>query len=652
MIMSVFRVALAALFYLAAQTGLEAPAAGQSDLSSRSPGSPRLVITVKPEKLVLGESTGATVRARVRSATGTPVEDAVIRLHVNVGTFSKFNAPKPGEISAGYLPPEVFFPQLAVIAAVAHTKAGVIHGWTVLPLWGSGRAEVYSRPQASVKVTIGKAVFGPVIADKLGHASVPVIVPPGIGHALARKRKIDLKVTNMCRVSAIADEEKLVAGGGRSAQLRIYATDALGKPAREAAVGLKANRGSISKAEKLAEGVYRAEYVPPTKVADGHVLVSVFLEGDRASTDQVEFLIVPGAPARLVLQAQPASYTAGQKKQIRLALQVFDSFGNPTSAGVMLKSDLGKISEVVQAGEGRYQAGLSLPDSFVKKSKARIQASIPDGPHAEAVIELKSAGAARIEFEKRRETLVADGDTEVRLKLSVLDSFGNSVPGLKLKASASEGSLSAVTESDGQYVLSFTPPQKHLSGHARLQVSSEGLSASTEIDLLGKVYLLNLSPQVGFVTNFGNLNAPYFSGQASLNLSFLGRGFFLLVEGGYYFSNQEASSQGIKSSLWVAPFTGSLAYRFDVHDIVYLFAAAGGGAYFAGTSTRLGDQPAMSRSTTIGGAQATIGAGVLLGPGRATLQLRCIYTESPNIEELSGNIGGLAVLAGYQFGIF
>jgi hypothetical protein len=191
-----------------------------------------------------------------------------------------------------------------------------------------------------------------------------------------------------------------------------------------------------------------------------------------------------------------------------------------------------------------------------------------------------------------------------------------------------------------------------LPGHANLQVYSEGLSASTEIGLLGEVYMLSLSPHVGFLTNFGNLNAPYFSGEASLNLPFLGRGFFFLVECGYYFSSQEDSGQDITSSLWVVPFTGSLAYRFSVHDIVHLFAAVGGGAYFAGTSTAVGDQPAVERNITKGGAQAAVGAGVLLGPGRATLQVRYIYAESVGIEELSGNIGGWAILAGYQLGLF
>jgi hypothetical protein len=604
---------------------------------------------------VLGQSKGAVILAWVESSTGSIVQDAVIHLHVNTGKLSKVEKSGPGRVKASYSPPAEFFPQLAVIAAVARTGAGTVHGWTVLPLWGSGKADVYSRPYASVKVTIGEDVFGPVKADKNGYVSIPVIVPPGIRQAMAGKRKIDLKVPDICRVSAIADQQKLVAGSGFPARMRIYVVDGSGQPAREASVGLETKRGSVSRAEKVAEGVYSAEYRPPARVAGGRAVVTVFLQGDEASRDQVEFHIVPGPPARMALQARPSSYTAGGNQPVSLSVDVFDSAGNPASAELSWQSDIGNVEGTEAAGPGRYRASLSLPDFFGDKKEARIRvlASTESKEiQADTNVELNVAAPKRIQPQEPEEPLEADGRTETKLRISVLDHFGNNVPGMKLSASASEGSVGAVSEGGGHYQVGYIPPFRRKPGRVRLELSSGELNASMEVELLERVPLLGLSPNVGYLTNFGHLNAPYFSGEVSLNLPFLGRGFFFLVECGYYFSNQEASGQDIVSKLWVLPITGALAYRFRVHDIVHLFAAVGGGAYLTGTSTRVLDQPAIERSTTKGGAQASVGAGVLLGPGRVTLQIRYIYAESSGIEEISGNIGGLAILAGYQLGIF
>jgi hypothetical protein len=633
------------------------PAVAQKSSTPEPKGSPRITFNVKPEKLTLGEFSSAQFVIRAEKADGVPLQGADMRVHVNVGKLTYVKSTGPGEITAVYVPPKKFFPQFAILTAVAKSKDTTVRGWTVLPLWGQGDAEVISRPRASVKVRIGKDTFGPVKADRYGRANIPVIVPPGIRNAKAGKRTIDLKVPAFNRITAIADDAILTADGRHKTAIWIYAITNLGKPEPRVLLRIQADRGTLSEPTLVEKGVYQVEYTPPVQVGDGRTKALVSLKGDPASVYQVEFQIVAGTPDNMSIRAEPATFTAGQKDPVRVQLELSDRKGNPTTVKPALQVDIGTAGPVKSIKPGHFQAIVNFPDFFGTRSQAQIEASVPTIEakvlRAKTTVELQPAAARRISFQDETDSLLADGKTGKKILLDVTDDYGNPVQGVELETSASVGTVSkAGGRDDRKYQVEYMPPMLRQPSSAVVRVSGMGLEAEKKLELVEQYYWFSIAPRVGFQTNFGHLNSPYFSAELSIHLPFIFRGFVVGFESGYYYSNRADSESGISSSLAVVPFNGLLGYKFKVHDRVSLNITAGVGAYLANNSLSMEGQPKIKRQTFALGYHVSLEAGFLLGPGHISLQVRYAFVDAYGVEDLSGNIGGLVALAGYQFGLF
>ena len=106
-----------------------------------------LRLSVSPARLLLGTDTEAKLRIEVEPGTGQ------VEAWASVGVVGEPKAIGSGVFEARYSPPRQRFPQLAILAVLAQTGAGPVHGWIVLPLWGQGAAEVRTRPATPVTST-------------------------------------------------------------------------------------------------------------------------------------------------------------------------------------------------------------------------------------------------------------------------------------------------------------------------------------------------------------------------------------------------------------------------------------------------------------------------------------------------------------------
>lgn len=617
-------------------------------------GPARVVVSVEPDKLLLGDQKQATVRVRVVNLQGSPVDGARIRLRASVGRLEEVAPCGPGEVTAIYRPPERFFPQIAILMAVAAVgPEDTVHGRAVLPLWGRGEARVYSRPRVPVKVSIAGREYGPVTTDRLGVVSVPVEVPPGYRKARAGKRTIELDMPPMKRIGMMAGHERLAADGTQSTVVRVYVVAPLGKPDADAAVEMQAGRGSLDEPRCVDAGVFEARYTPPTKVGDGRVEIAAVVRGERGQRDEIDLALVPGEPAGLELAAEPGIYRAGSGTRVRITARVFDAGGNPAPADLHLGTDLGAVDKPVRTGPGCYQSAYAPPDYFGGKQEVRLRASTATGVRTEAGVTLRPAVPAGIRFDRMPGTVLADGKSATWLVVAPCDAHGNPVPGARVEASASKGDLSIVdTDGDGRTTLVFVPPLLYEQSSALLQVSAGRAHGVVQLDLVAAVHPLAASLRAGYLTNFGNLHAPCFTAELDLHLPFLGRGFFLRGAGGYYFYRSTDEGLDVSSSLHGVAATAALVYRLEPSGSVYLQAALGGGALVLLSSTSLAGDPAVEERTVLPAVTGSVGAGLRAGPGWVNLRLGYLHARSPGSATVSGEAGGLSILAGYELGLF
>jgi hypothetical protein len=135
-------------------------------------------VTATPAQVVLGRDTA--VELRVEVPVGTPA----LRASASVGTLTALPAPAPEVQAWRWVPPDIRYPLLAVVAFWVDTPGSPPEVTTLhLPLLGRTTLQVATARGAEVVVRIGEARFGPVRANGRGKAQVPVEVPPGVKEA-------------------------------------------------------------------------------------------------------------------------------------------------------------------------------------------------------------------------------------------------------------------------------------------------------------------------------------------------------------------------------------------------------------------------------------------------------------------------------------
>ncbi len=234
--------------------------------------------TATPDALVLGKDAGCDLEVRAPGA-------ARVAITASVGLVSEVES-KDGLFHARYTPPALNAPSVALLLAVVD---GSTLWWLSLPLSGSDTLPLETRPQAKVEVEIAGKTFGPVVADRKGNASVPVIVPPGVRearlHIIDRlgnraDKPLDLEPPPFSRLRLAARAG--VATSASPTEVEIFVVQSDGRPDRHAAVSVASDRGEVLPAEMIAPGVYLARILAPAGESQGELVLEAKASGQLA----------------------------------------------------------------------------------------------------------------------------------------------------------------------------------------------------------------------------------------------------------------------------------------------------------------------------------------------------------------------------------
>ncbi len=137
-------------------------------------------VTAAPAQVVLGQDKAVVVQVKV--PRGTPP----LRAMASTGSLQPLPATARGVYSYRWVPPDIRYPLLAVLAFWVDSPTGPPKVTTVhIPLLGRTTLDVATDVGAGAEVVVQVADmrFGPVLTNRKGRAQVQVEVPPGVREA-------------------------------------------------------------------------------------------------------------------------------------------------------------------------------------------------------------------------------------------------------------------------------------------------------------------------------------------------------------------------------------------------------------------------------------------------------------------------------------
>jgi hypothetical protein len=603
-----------------------------------------------------------------------------LRLYVSRGAVEAPGAVSPGVWRARFTPPERRFPQLAILAAVATDAAGAaLHGWTVLPLWGAGVAEVRARPGAEVFLTVEGERFGPVRADARGRAEVPVLVPPTAGAAYYGTRPVPLGLPPVPRIHALAERQRVRADREERVVVRLYAVSPDGRPRAEPPRQPQVSLGALGPLRVVAPGVFEADWTLPAGPAGEASLLAP--DGEGLPPARLVLARESGPARDFALRALPAELVAAEGAEVRVEVEARDAAGNPAEApaGLAVRTPLGAVA-LEASGEGRWVGRLPVAPSFagrtalalVLEADARAEGApgegareageqggaqpAPGGGLSRAEVALLPGAPARLTATPEAgQPLVADGRTPLQLAVRLTDAWGNPVPapeGPEVRADAAAGTARLSAQGAGGWRLALDVPRAHAPVRARVALTHGALRTETEVPLRPWRPRLTLTAGAGAVGPVATAAAP----SATVQLAFwpggaLPEGLGLALEGGALGLGGAAGAapglEGLTASassvlLGVGPAWRTLAPWGE--------AWASAGPLLARVVSRVELAPGLplEEGAWTAGAEAAVGTGLRLGPGLPFVELRARWLSDPSLLGLRGTLRAVGLQLGYR----
>lgn len=603
-----------------------------------------------PGHLLLGVDREAEVRIQVDpSATG-------LELFVSAGELGPLTREGPGVYRAVYVPPRQKLPLQVIVTALGKGAKGVLDGWTVLPLWGQGEAEVRTRPGAPVTLQVGEQTFGPIEADASGLAHIPVKVPPGVHEAFFGRRRIDLGVPPQPFVHPVTERRELRADREETVNIRLYTLKPEGGPSRSRALSLSASRGSVSAPAELEPGVSIVRWtVPPGPV--GILELKGSVSGEPRGTFGVRLAAVAGPPQHFEMRVDRKELVAAEEVRVAVEVSARDAVGNPAKAALRLEAELGSGAVLTERRPGEYTGALVLTPGFGGREtlELRLLAEGISEPVLTRTLTLRAAEPARVTLESLQPMLVADGKTEAVWRISVADRFGNPVREPRPQATPSDGSVSKLLPNEpGSYVLRYVPPEARVDHLSRLEVRAGQAKGWGELPLLHRRPVLLVAARAGLMTNFADVRAP----SAGLRLEawpmpslpVVG----VLLDTSYlrFSRTGGAGVPGFTGLNEQLDTTVALGLRTLRMQGIQGWVAAGPSLARVRSRATLGTGPELEEGTWVLGGQAMAGASLSLGRGQPFLEARFCWFADPSLHVLRGSLRGVGLSLGYRHEIF
>ncbi|HEY0095316.1 MAG TPA: hypothetical protein VGB96_13370, partial [Archangium sp.] len=277
-------------------------------------------IQCDPGHVLLGVDREVEVRIELDpQATG-------LELFASRGEVGPVTQVKPGVFRATYVPPRQSIPLEVILVALARGQEGTLDGWSVLPLWGQGVAEVRTRAGAPVTLQVGGQSFGPVHANAAGLARIPVAVPPGVHEAFFGKRRIDLGVPPQPFLHAVAERREVRADREETVAIRLYSLKPGGAPPRQEAFSV--TRGTVSAPAGLEPGVFLLRWTVPPGPA-GSLELKGSVTGDKRGAVGVRLVAVPGPARHFEMRVDHEELIASEDVRLAVEVSARDAAGNP-----------------------------------------------------------------------------------------------------------------------------------------------------------------------------------------------------------------------------------------------------------------------------------------------------------------------------------
>jgi hypothetical protein len=479
--------------------------------AAETAGGGALRFTTDPPELVLGRDVAAELRI------AAPPEVAEIELTASAGRIEGLHRLPAGGFAARYRPPPERFPRVALVAALGRGSAGTLDGWIAIPLLGQADARVHARPGTEISLQVADRSFGPRRAGKDGIAVIPIVVPPGVREAHHGFRPIDLRVPDTSLLHVAAERATLRADLAGEVKAHVYVVAPHGAARRGDVPVLEPSRGEVAISPR-EPGAFEVTWRLPPGPAGEERLVAR-LPGSAASRAVVRVETVAGPPATVAVAFDREELVAGSATEVSVTARVLDAAGNSVPAKVALAADTGTLTSVAERSPGRFEATLRLPSSFGGRRAAVVTARAPDaGIGGSRALPLVPAAPASARFTPADVVVLADGNRDASLRLSVVDRFENPVPRLTPAVSAARGRILEVTsEEPGVYLVRYSPPSVEKRTAERLEVELHGVKARADLVLVPPRRGLSVETGAGAALDVrGRFAGPSLSAAAEL----------------------------------------------------------------------------------------------------------------------------------------
>ena len=608
-----------------------------------------LSLRADPPRLVLSGPASAEI-----SLAGAP-DGARVELWTSAGALTEPRRAPDGTFRATYRPPRQRFPRVALLLATVRTNGAQERAWLALPIVSSDVLSLATKPSSAVEVTIADTVFGPVRADRAGNVKVPVRVPPGVRTAHVHVRdpfgnenetSFDLRPPPFQRVHVLASATEASWADADPVALEIFAVAADGRPASAAELTVAADRGRIGAVEEIGPGVFRSSFRAP-EAAGGSAKIRATLAHDPATAQMTSVALRAGAPAAVRLRASSSAITGAG--EVVVTADVVDDLGNAVlREPVAFSADCGDL-----VATGRT-ARLRIPAAHAGRRRAHVVAR---AGQAEGTldIELRPGPPARAEVQLARAEVRERQTVEAIVELS--DAAGNPVEGAALDIDADRAVAEAQREvREGVYSVRLRAGEGD--GPASLVVRSGSAVGRARLGVVPDESARGIALG-GILSGQSNLSRAW-GGSGAIELSvhpgarqleLIGRAGLLQFAAA---RSQLAGSDGVGrgdlrglSLSLGARASLPLAGRWSVHAAL----SAGALRTFGTISIDGGAAAGVRQGTAQWGPLGAVAVGTTLraGPGRLIAELQ--YTAAPGRGDLTGNLGGLTLCAGYLFAV-
>jgi hypothetical protein len=570
-------------------------------------------------------------------------------LSVNVGRVERLRALGKGAYEAIYVPPSETHPQVAIITATAART----YGWLALPLAGTGEVPVKADKSGSATISIGSRRFGPQRAGANGRALIRIVVPPGIRHAMAGGKRMNLNLPEVSHVHVTLSQNQLGGGEGGAILVRAFAVTPQGKPRRRAPLALEATPGKLSVAREVEPGVFEALWtVPPDS---GPASVEAKLTDEPRSTSRAVVQRGQAKARRLRIEVDRASVIAGEGT-LDFTLVFEDGAGNPvTDVSPRATTSVGTFLGWTRGAPGRWIGHVTIPERLNGDTKLVILAAADNlqerrevrllpGPTADLSVD----GGAR-----------AARGSPVTLAVSTVDRFGNPSDDARPEAKAQLGALEApVRQGVGIYHVQYRPPASASAARDEITIRAGRAERVVRVPLAEPTSnLLGVAVKGGVAVRSGSIG-PTAGAEASL--WGIGSDQFGLVLNGAWFTFSKNSSVSASSSTTFAldskqtyfAFTGAPAWRQPLGRRAMLWASAGGGIVRAQSSAKLGTQPTIDEGKWVAAGTASVSVGARMWGGYPFAEVRAMYVGDPHLSNLSGSFVPFLLQLGYRYDAF